>query len=368
MHRREMAVDDYRYASLVPTAPRNSDHAVAGPTRKPPADLAALVGACCGERRLIGRSEAIRRVLLHITRVMSSDAAVCIQGETGTGKELVARAIHFGSPRHDYSFVVQDCAALPETLLESELFGYARGAFTGAHKDKKGLFELADGGTLFLDELSSASAALQVKLLRMLQEGEFTPIGSTRPKRVDVRIISATNAPLAELVQQGKLRPDLFYRLHVYPIDVPPLRERKEDIPLIADFFLQRMAQKMRKRVHGISGAAVSCLMAHDFPGNVRELEHEIERAVIMCQDHDEQLEVEHLSEKIAHRRPPAAAPKSGARRLKEQLRDKEASLIIEALSIHGGNVTHTAIYLGLSRRGLTKKIKQLGIVSGARC
>ncbi len=232
---------------------------------------------------LVGASAAIQRIHQLIGRVAETDSTVLILGETGTGKELVARAIHARSQRAAAPLIAVNCAAIPPELLESELFGHERGAFTGAVRRKRGTFELAHGGSLFLDEVGALSPALQVKLLRTLQEGEISPIGSERTLRVDVRIVAATNRDLVQATRRGEFRDDLFYRLNVVPIQVPPLRERREDIPLLADHFIAQYRCKLQTPVQRITRAALDLLAAYDWPGNVRELEHSIERAIILA-------------------------------------------------------------------------------------
>jgi two-component system, NtrC family, response regulator HydG len=232
---------------------------------------------------MIGVSPAFRRMMTLVQQVADSSATVLIQGESGTGKELVARAIHDRSPRRDGPFVAVNCAALPETLLESELFGYEKGAFTGAAGRKEGRFELADGGTLFLDEVADLSPVTQPKILRVLQEGEFERVGATKTIRVDVRIVTATNQDLAALVRDRRFREDLFYRLNVITIVAPPLRDRKEDIPVLAQHFLRVYAAKNNRPLEGFSEGALGCLEAYSWPGNVRELENVVERAVVLA-------------------------------------------------------------------------------------
>ena len=233
-------------------------------------------------RKLIGSSPKIVEVYKTIARATLSSSTVLIRGESGTGKELVSRAIHENSDRKTKAFVAVNCGALTETLLESELFGYVKGAFTGAQSDKKGLFEEANGGTLFLDEIGDITPSLQVKLLRVLQEGEIKPVGSNLQVKVNVRIIAATHRDLSSLVSQGKFREDLFYRLKVIEIEIPPLRERKEDIPELAQVFLKKYSNKTGKSIHSISPEAMKALQGYHWPGNVRELEHQIERAVTL--------------------------------------------------------------------------------------
>jgi two-component system response regulator GlrR len=235
-----------------------------------------------GFANIIGRSEKMVRVFEQISQIARTDFTVRIYGESGTGKELVAKAIHCHGPRQNAPFVAVSCAALPETLLESELFGHEKGAFTDARQSRKGLFALAHTGTIFLDEICETSASVQVKLLRVLQEQEFKPVGSERTQKVDVRVITATNKDLKKEVEQGRFREDLFYRIQVIPLDLPPLRERKEDIPLLAEHFLKMYGQKTGKKIEGITPEALRRMMLYDWPGNVRELENRIEYAVAM--------------------------------------------------------------------------------------
>jgi transcriptional regulator with PAS, ATPase and Fis domain len=231
---------------------------------------------------LVGQSKAIQQVLATAATAAKSNAPILISGETGTGKELVANVIHYNSPRSKGPLVKVNCGALPETLLESELFGHVKGAFTGAVQNRKGRFELADQGTLFLDEVSEMSPRLQVKLLRVLQENEFEPVGGTRTIRADVRVVAATNTNLKEAIGQGRFRQDLYYRLNVVPIHLPPLRERREDIPMLVDHFLEKYNRENGKNVTKISREVLDHLLAYTWPGNVRELENCIERAVVM--------------------------------------------------------------------------------------
>jgi DNA-binding NtrC family response regulator len=231
---------------------------------------------------IIGRSRAMEAIIRRAERVAATRSTVLITGETGTGKELVARAIHDHSAQRDMPLIKVNCAAIPESLLESELFGHVRGAFTGAAATKKGKFALADGGTIFLDEIGTMSPALQSKLLRVLQEREFEPLGSERTERVDVRVIAATNRDLRQMVAEGRFQEDLFYRLNVIPIDLPPLRERREDIPVLVDHFVRKHAQRTGQRIERIDDEALAVLQQYDWPGNVRELENTIERAVVL--------------------------------------------------------------------------------------
>ena len=312
--------------------------------------LDALVGA--GE--IIGESAAIRQVLALVNRVAPTAATVLIQGESGTGKELVARALHDGSPRSGLPFIRVNCAALPEALLESELFGYERGAFTGAATRKQGRFELADGGTLLLDEAGDLSAATQAKLLRVLQEGEFERLGGTKTLKVDVRLVAATNQDLALLVTQRRFREDLYYRLNVIAIEIPPLRQRAEDIPLLAGHFLRVHAAKNHREIDGFTEAALGRLRAYPWPGNVRELEHAVERAVILTRG--KLLDLADL--------PPAVSQVEPAARvvpipLGMPLSEVEQRLIEETLRLTKGNKELAAKFLGIASRTIYRKLKE---------
>jgi PAS domain S-box-containing protein len=247
---------------------------------------------------VIGASPAMQEIFRLIPDVAPTDAPVLIDGASGTGKEMVARAIHDQSPRSDFPFVCVNCGALPDTLLESELFGYVRGAFTGARGSKPGRFQQADGGTLFLDEVGELSPAFQVKLLRALQEGEVQPLGGTETLHVDVRIIAATNRDLHQLMEEGKFREDLYYRLCVIPVQIPPLRERREDIIPLVEHYMPRLMARTGKAIREISPAALAALFDYDYPGNVRELRNILERAFVVC--HDEQIDVVHLPPNVA--------------------------------------------------------------------
>ena len=308
--------------------------------------------------QIVGKSDRILEVFQLCEKVIDSDITILIEGETGTGKELIARTIHYNGPRKGKAFASQNCGGIPDTLLESELFGHRKGAFTGAFADKQGLFQFADGGTIFLDELAEMSPAMQTSLLRVLQEGEVKPLGSNQSVKVDIRVISATNKNLAEEVREGRFREDLFYRLSVFTIELPPLRERVEDIPLLAKHFLGRLNRKTKKRIKGLSPEALDCISAYPFPGNVRELENEMERAMAMAED-GEWIELDHLSEKL--RRHPVPDPRGlelqGS--LKKRIEDLEKVILTECLGRHQGNKTRTAKELGLSRNGLMKKVKR---------
>ncbi|HVK89362.1 MAG TPA: sigma 54-interacting transcriptional regulator [Kofleriaceae bacterium] len=310
---------------------------------------------------IVGDSPAMKAVLAQLERVIDTRATVCIEGETGTGKELIAAAVHHQSGRADKMFVAQNCATLPENLLESELFGHKRGAFTSADSDKKGLFEIADGGTLFLDEMGEMPMTLQAKLLRVLQEGTIRPVGATSEKQVDVRIICATNRDLAAEVEKGRFRQDLYYRLMVFPIKLPPLRERREDIPLLAAHFLKRYAAEYRLELPGFTQDALDALSSYSWPGNIRELENEIQRIVIQAEP-SHWIEVTDLSPRLRKIEGTVTriAPKQGT--LKEMMDQVERWLITEALRDHGGNKTRTAVTLGITREGLHKKLAKFGV------
>jgi transcriptional regulator with GAF, ATPase, and Fis domain len=310
---------------------------------------------------IIGDAPAMKAVFSQLERVIDTRATVCIEGETGTGKELIASAIHYQSARKDKMFVAQNCAAMPENLLESELFGHKRGAFTSADSDKKGLFEIADGGTLFLDEMGEMPVSLQAKLLRVLQEGTIRPVGATSEKQVDVRIICATNRDLSAEVEKGRFRQDLYYRLMVFPIRLPPLRDRREDIPQLAAHFLKRYAEEYRIESPGFTQDALDALASYNWPGNIRELENEVQRLVIQAES-GHWIEVTDLSPRLRKIEGTVTriAPKQGT--LKEMMDQVERWLIAEALRDHGNNKTKTAATLGITREGLHKKLAKFGV------
>ena len=310
---------------------------------------------------LVGESKAMQEVFQLMRKVIPTNTTVLLVGETGTGKELIARAIHYNGPRKQKLFVAQNCSALPDTLLESELFGHLKGSFTGATRDKKGLFEIADGGTIFLDEIADTSPALQQRLLRVLQEGEIRPVGSEKTFQVNVRIISATNKNLEELIKSGNFREDLYYRLNVFPIRIPPLRERREDIPLLADHFLRKFQTKTGKKIKGIDREALNILMAANFPGNVRELENEIERAVTIANS-GQTITPELLSGSMKNEQSLLLSFLHHPGTLKDITESIEKFYIQEKLKQNKGNITHTARDLGLSRVGLQKKIQRYKI------
>ena len=311
--------------------------------------------------QIIGTSQPIREVLALCEKAIESDIPVLIEGETGTGKELVARSIHYNSRRSTRPFVTQNCGGIPETLLESELFGHRKGAFTGATSNKKGLFELADGGTVFLDEIGEMSPAMQTGLLRVLQEGEIKPIGAEASRKVDVRLISATNRDLEKEVAEGRFREDLLYRVNAFKIRVPALRERVEDIPLLARHLADEHARREGKAIQGLSAAALRCLEGHPFPGNVRELENEIRRAIAMAAE-GEVLAVEHLSEKLRIASSSPESPVASKGTLRERVEALERTLLTRMIEKHKGNKTRLAAELGLSRYGLSKKLQRYGL------
>jgi transcriptional regulator with GAF, ATPase, and Fis domain len=307
---------------------------------------------------LVGESQAMKEVLKLLDRIIDSDVTVYIHGESGTGKELIARALHEGGSRGGKPYVSTNCASYSETLLESELFGHVRGAFTGAEKDKKGLFEFADGGTIFLDEVADMSAGMQAKLLRVLQEGEIRPVGSSKTTKVNVRILSATNQELAQLVKEGKFRKDLFYRLNVVRVNLPPLRDRKTDIPLLVDHFAKKNKMGIPENFISIDATAMKTLMAYDWPGNIRELENEINRALVMGKGaitsdllSDQVREKFEFEQEMLH-----------DLNLSRQIDHFEKKLIDRALQEAEGNKAKAAKILGISRFTLHQKIKTLGV------
>jgi transcriptional regulator with GAF, ATPase, and Fis domain len=314
-----------------------------------------------GAQEIIGSSPAMRQLLEQLAKVVDTRVTVLIEGETGVGKELIAAAVHYGSRRRAQLFVSQNCAAMPESLLESELFGHKKGSFTGAHEDKKGLFEIADGGTLFLDEVTEMPLALQSKLLRALQEGEIRPLGATQERRVNVRIVAATNRNLEKEVAEGRFREDLYYRLKVFPIRVPPLRERRDDVPLLAEHFLRRYSTELGKAAAGYSQQAMELLQSYDWPGNVRELQNEVQRLVIQIEA-GEFITPEFLSPRIRQIEGLIDRVKPTKGTLKEMMDQLERWLLIEALREHDNNKTAAARTLGITREGLHKKLRGFGL------
>jgi Nif-specific regulatory protein len=312
------------------------------------------------EHGMVGESEAMRKVYQFIARVAPTDSTVLVRGESGTGKELAAQAVHQNSPRRERPFVAINCAALTETLLESELFGHERGAFTGALTQKKGKLEVADGGTLFLDEVGEMAPVLQAKLLRVLQEREFERVGGTRTIRVDVRVVAATNRDLEEAVRAGAFRRDLYYRLNVVSFEMPPLRERREDIPLLASYFAAKYAARFKRRVTGLSPEARECLTGYNWPGNVRELENAVERAVVLGST--ERVLPEDLPENVLEAEPVAGLPHPAVTKYHDALREAKKQLILRALEQSGGSFTEAARALGVHPNYLHRLIRNLNL------
>jgi len=302
---------------------------------------------------IVGNSAPMRRMMEAVETVGPTDTSVLITGESGTGKELVARAIHYASPRRYHPLVVIHCGALTETLLESELFGHEKGAFTGAQYRKKGKFEIAEGGTVFLDEIGDISLKTQTDLLRVLQEHEIARVGGNQQIKVDFRCVAATNKPLEQLVEEGHFRPDLFYRLNVFRIELPPLRERREDIPLLADHFIRKFSKEMNKRIVRIAPAAMFLLQQHNWPGNIRELENAIERAMVVAQ------EPELREQDFMLKAKGAGTTANGSEN--RTLDDIEKTHILRVLEECGGNQTRTAEVLGIDRVTLHHKLKKYG-------
>jgi two-component system response regulator HupR/HoxA len=311
---------------------------------------------------MIGKSKPMQDIYTLLDKIKNSESTVLIQGDNGTGKELIAKAIHYNSPRKEKTFVSQNCSAFNENLLDSELFGHVKGSFTGAIKDKKGLFEIADKGTFFLDEIGDTSPAMQVKLLRIIQEGTFIPVGGTETRKVDVRILAATNRDLKEMVEKGTFREDLYYRINVINIRVPPLRDRKEDIPLLVEFFLEKCAQEKGIKKKVMTKRALEKLYDFPWPGNIRELENEIERLVVLAGE-ELKLTADMLSPRLLE-----FGEKNkiqGARvhgKLKDALEELEREMIKEGLRRTGWNKSKLAKELGISRAGLIMKVEKYGL------
>jgi len=345
-------------------------------------DIESLRAELTGQgtfENIVGASPPMQELFRLLPDVAASDAPVLLLGPSGTGKELVASAIHRLSPRREQPFLRVNCGALPDTLLESELFGYQRGAFTDARRDKPGHFVLAHGGTILLDEIGDITPAFQLKLLRVLQEGEVQPLGGTRPVKVDVRVLAATNRDLASLVAGGKFREDLYYRLRVVPITLAPLRDRRGDIPLLVEHFVRLQALKTGKPIREVSGPAMAALCAYDFPGNVRELQNLIERAFVLC--HGKRIEVSHLPPEtlpIPDREPSDVVALASRRRPSERAllqvtpsaarapatADPVGRKLREALAAHGWNRTATARSLGIARNTLWRRMCEHGLVA----
>jgi two-component system response regulator HupR/HoxA len=341
--RHALAADNARLRDELELA-MNTLRREAAATRERPLSFEGLVGAGTGLRPAV----ALAR------KILDADTTVLLLGETGTGKELFAHLIHDNGPRRNTRFVAQNCGALPESLLESELFGHARGAFTGATGDRKGLFEEADGGTVFLDEIGDTSPAMQLRLLRVLQDGEIRRLGTQTAKKVDVRVLAATNADLEAEVAAGRFRRDLYYRLNVFPIHLPALRERSEDVPVLAEHFLKIYRERARRAVPSIAAEAVRALRAYPFPGNVRELENEIERAVALA-DTGQPIGLEHLSDRI---RQLPDAPAEARRTLGDAIEQLKRQMIEDALR-ECGSKTRAAERLGLTRQSLQQMLRR---------
>lgn len=308
---------------------------------------------------IVGKDEKMQKIYTLIEAISSTRATVLIHGESGTGKRVIAHAIHkYNELEREKPFIEVSCGALTETLLESELFGHTRGSFTGAIKDRMGRFELADKGTIFLDEIDASSPALQVKLLRVLQDGEFERVGDAKTIKVDVRVIAATNQNLQELITQGKFRKDLYYRLNIISIDIPPLRERKEDIPLLAEEFIKKHARHTSKKIEGISDAAMRILSGYHWPGNVRELENVLERAVILSKG---KIVTPEDLPPFLHADKPAGDDEYNLK-LKDALQSPEKVLILKALHSTNWNRNETARVLGINRTTLYKKMNKFGL------
>jgi DNA-binding NtrC family response regulator len=334
-------------------------------------DLRQELKTIYGPGNIVGNHPSMQKVIQLIQQVAGTRATVLVQGDSGTGKELVARAIHYESDRSSKPFVVINCAAIPSNLLESELFGYEKGAFTGAVKTKKGRLELADRGTLFLDEIGEMPKELQVKILRVLEEQKIQRVGGTEDIEVDNRIIAATNKDLKQAVETGAFRDDLYYRLNVFTVLIPPLRERKEDIPLLVEHFLAKHRETFKKKVIGVSERALPLLMNYSWPGNVRELENFLVRAMVLCRS--ETIEVEDLpeelrwEEKVEETETRVPADKQELKRLKKQAQQKikeeiEKKFVMEALSQGAGNIQRSAAKVGMDRRQFQNLIKKYGI------
>jgi len=324
--------------------------------------LRESLGAHFDRGNLIGRSAAMTKLLDLVAQVAPSEATVLVTGESGTGKEMIAGAIHTNSPRKTGPFVRINCAAITETLLESELFGHEKGSFTGADRRKEGKFRLADRGTIFLDEVSEMSLGMQVKLLRVLQEREFTRVGGEDVIRVDVRVIAATNRDLLRAVAEGRFREDLFYRLNVVSLRVPPLRERREDIPLLAQHFLKTFAERNRKTLQGFTPRAMDRLLRYPWPGNVRELMNTIERGVVLCRA--DVLDEEDVAPVLEAETPQAAAGQTAAAvPAVSSLEDVEKATILKTLDEASGNKSEAARRLGITRRTLHLKLKKYGLM-----
>jgi two-component system response regulator HupR/HoxA len=324
-------------------------------------ELSKELGQRYGFDRMIGKSMAMQDLYRLLEKICDSETTVLIQGENGTGKELIAKALHYNSKRKNKRFLVVNCGAFNDNLLESELFGHVKGAFTGAIKDKKGMFEAADGGTLFLDEIGDTTPQMQVKLLRVLQEGTFTPVGSTDVRRVQVRTLAATNKNLLQMISTGEFREDLYYRLNVINVAVPSLRDRKDDIPVLIEHFLTRYAKTSSTPKKSVTKDCLERMMDHEWPGNVRELENEVERLCVLSGE-DKDMSDELLSARIKESTKKKFPGLRISGNLKDSLEDMEKVMILEGLERNGWNKSRLAKELGISRAGLITKVQKYGL------
>jgi transcriptional regulator with PAS, ATPase and Fis domain len=327
-------------------------------------ELNSEVGNRYRYHNMIGKSKKMQMVYRLLEKISNSESTILIQGGNGTGKELVAKAIHYNSPRKDAVFISQNCSAFNDNLLDSELFGHVKGSFTGAVKDKKGLFEVANGGTLFLDEVGDTSLTMQVKLLRVLQEGTFLPVGATQPKKVNVRVIAATNRNLKEMIAKGEFREDLYYRINVINVALPDLKERKEDIPILVDYFLEKRCAELGTPLKQLSKKCLEKMLDHTWPGNIRELENEVERLVVLAGD-DKMINPDMLSSRILDSGDQSSSSGSGLKgfkttgTLKEAMEELEILMIREGLKRCNFNKSKLAKELGISRAGLIMKVEK---------
>jgi transcriptional regulator with PAS, ATPase and Fis domain len=334
-------------------------------------DLNSELGNKYRYHNLIGKSKKMQQVYHLLSKVSNSESTILIQGENGTGKEMVAKAIHYNSTRKDAVFMAVNCSAFNDNLLDSELFGHVKGSFTGAVKDKKGVFEVANGGTLFLDEIGDTSPSMQVKLLRILQEGTYMPVGATTPKKVNVRVVAATNKPLKEMIAKGEFREDLYYRINVINVALPSLRERQEDIPVLMDFFLQKKCEEAGLPLKSFSKKCLEKMLDHVWPGNVRELQNEVERLVVLAGE-DKNITPDMLSARIleAGEANQGGSHSSGSvlrgvntnGSLKDALEELEILMIREGLKRCAFNKSKLAKELGISRAGLIMKVEKYGL------
>jgi two-component system response regulator HupR/HoxA len=333
-------------------------------------DLNAELGNKYRYHNLIGKSKKMQQVYHLLSKVANSESTIMIQGENGTGKEMVAKAIHHNSSRKDAVFMAVNCSAFNDNLLDSELFGHVKGAFTGAIKDKKGVFEVANGGTLFLDEIGDTSPSMQVKLLRILQEGTFLPVGATTPRKVNVRVIAATNKNLKEMIAKGEFREDLYYRINVINVALPPLRERQEDIPVLIDFFLKKRCEESGLPMKTFSKKCLEKMFDHSWPGNVRELQNEVERLVVLAGE-EKTITPDMLSARILEGAEPQSSTSSSGSflkgintqgSLKDAMEELEILMIREGLKRCGFNKSKLAKELGISRAGLIMKVDKYGL------